>query len=169
MTHGTKPEPPAERLRNAVAPLVACLPARGPGGEHRGGTELHSFMVRDLQYIVDKVLGVVLELEASQVVPKTQELRPGFVYRERCPRCGYCFDEYLKQPEPVPDPGQSDAYCHACGALYAGDGYAHQPECPVATESGEPQRRGYVCAVCHRNPVAAEDGYDTCDDCLRRV
>lgn len=26
----------------------------------------------------------------------------------------------------------------------------------------------YVCAVCHRNPVAAEAGYDTCADCLAR-
>ena len=152
----TKPEPPAERLRNAIAPLVAAL------GE--GRYEMATFQRRDVQWMLDRVLGVVLELEASKVVPATQELRPGFVYRERCPRCGYCYDEYLK-PAPA---AESDVYCHGCGALFAGDGYAHQPGCAVAAESGEPERRAYVCAVCHVNPVAAEDGYDTCGDCLRR-
>lgn len=28
---------------------------------------------------------------------------------------------------------------------------------------------GYKCAVCKVNPVDAANGYDTCDDCLRRV
>jgi hypothetical protein len=34
---------------------------------------------------------------------------------------------------------------------------------------GAPRPSAYLCAACHRNPVAAEDGYDTCADCLSRV
>lgn len=56
MVNLKKPEPPAERLRNAVAPLIAHLQDRG---------ELTSFLVRDVQWMVDKILGVARELEAE--------------------------------------------------------------------------------------------------------
>jgi hypothetical protein len=94
MTHGTKPEPPAERLRNVLALLISAQQSRP------GSLELVRLQVRDLAWMADKLAGVLAELEASTLVPATQELRPGFVYRERCPRCGYCYDEFLKQEDP---------------------------------------------------------------------
>ena len=52
--------------------------------------------------------------------------------------------------------------CPKCGEpmdipAYPGDGVYTTHHCT------------YWCAVCHRNPVDAENGYDTCDKCLREV
>lgn len=27
----------------------------------------------------------------------------------------------------------------------------------------------YLCVVCHKNPVDAENGFDTCDECARKI
>ena len=29
--------------------------------------------------------------------------------------------------------------------------------------------KGYVCTICHQNPVDAENGYDTCPECLGKM
>lgn len=30
------------------------------------------------------------------------------------------------------------------------------------------KRKGYYCSICHDNPVDAENGYDTCQECLSK-
>lgn len=125
MTDLTKPEPPAERLRNRVAPLVAHL-------QHYKGAELLTFQARDVQWMLDGIMGVVAELEAA-----------GLAWF--CAGCGRRTDgPHVCRPcaERLPEVSEdADRYCYGCGALYAGDGYAHQPECRVAERTGEAIRQ----------------------------
>jgi hypothetical protein len=42
------------------------------------------------------------------------------------------------------------------------------PYCSVACHCRAEESPVYLCTICHKNSVDAEDGYDTCTDCLSR-
>jgi hypothetical protein len=83
-----------------------------------------------------------------------------------CPSCG---------------PAQGNWQCPVCGR-WASEGCDHidpysellKPEYQQQVDdlerklASEQENKTYLCCVCHQNPVAAEDGYDTCEYCSPR-
>lgn len=42
-------------------------------------------------------------------------------------------------------------------------------ESELSALESEPAKGVYYCSVCHQNIVDAENGYDTCSDCVNKI
>lgn len=144
-----------ETLKDLTAELIIWLdsecPAVAPPLEPYDNSDLSHNFCELLRIRLDEINR--LRSQVEQEPPKGKVLSP---------------EEILSQLTDIPvyrikadDKGE---YITKSGAIKAMKEY-HSQFGKVSDE----ESKGYLCSVCHKNPVDAENGYDTCPDCVSKI